>query len=127
MNRTWAIISAACVGVVVVVCIILAVEYHGQESSLTSQLRQTERTEQQAEQAAREAQQAEHAEQTAQQAAKTSQSASTARLGICWLAVTDNTTGDMLALQMTSPVEQNGVYQCTNGGTFVSVVPQASK
>jgi hypothetical protein len=63
-------------------------------------------------------------------AGTTTQSAQTARLGICygdtWGTTTDGTSY-VTTVSIASPVLSDGVYQCPQGLTFTSVVPQAQQ
>lgn len=110
MSRTAVISGGIVAAVAVIVCIILAVMYHGQETSLSRQLAQVE-------------QQQARVEQQQAQAAKTAKQADSARLGICWSSTQDSSTFDLQSVQIESPIEAGGVYQCPTGTNFVSVVP----
>jgi type II secretory pathway pseudopilin PulG len=112
MNNKAAIFVTAAAVAIAVACLVLVLGYRSSESTVTRQLQQAQRALTQVELAQ-------------QQAARTAAQASGARLGVCYNTTTDESTFDLQTLNLASPVESGGVYQCPSGMTFVSVVPAA--
>ena len=57
----------------------------------------------------------------------TSQAASTARFGVCWgdtWGTTSGGTSYVTTVSLASPVLADGVFECPQGLTFTSVVPE---
>jgi len=103
MRRIAVIIGGIVGAVAIIVCVVLAVEYHSQADSMSRQLARVE--------------------QAQEQAARTADQANSARLGICWSSTEDSSTFDLQSVQIESPIVAGGVYQCPSGTNFVSVVP----